>query len=97
MSRYSRQCFIIGETMEDDQQEFAVWQESYKLNCKLNYSGLEPSIDPANVRRIFERSIESRVVHYISFYEGGDSQGRGRKCVWRRKGKKYEYIGNRLR
>ena len=60
--------------MEDDQEAFSAWQESHKLNCRLNYSGSAPSMEPAGAKRIFERSIEKRGVRYMSFYGDRDSK-----------------------
>ena len=96
MSRYCRQCFVIGRSMEDDQEAFSAWQESHKLNCRLNYSGSAPSMEPAGAKRIFERSIEKRGVRYMSFYGDGDSKAykEVENVYGEEKVTKYECIGH---
>ena len=75
MSRYCRQCFVIGRSMEDDQEAFSAWQESHKLNCRLNYSSSAPSMEPAGAKRIFERSIEKRGVRLYVLLRRWRQQG----------------------
>ena len=82
--------------MEDDQGAFSAWQESHKLNCRLNYSGSAPSMEPAGAKRIFERAIEKRGVRYMSFSGDGDSKAykEVENVYGEEKVTKYECIGH---
>jgi len=94
--------------METKKNSEPILYQSFKAshNCKINYSGSAPSMEPKGAKRIFKRSIEKYRLRYTGYYGDGDSKSHN--CIQNVydgiKVKKLEsighvqkHVGNRLR
>ena len=65
-------CVVKRNENKNDPLAFKLWRESHE--CKINYEGSAPSMEPAGALKIFQRSIKNRGLGYIHYYGDGDSK-----------------------
>ena len=63
-------CKAIGS--ETDDAKKADLLEKHTGKCKINYVASAPSMESTGIKRIFERSEESRHLQYTEYFEDGD-------------------------
>jgi hypothetical protein len=59
---------------ESDDVKKADLLEKHTDKCKINYVGSARSMEPAPIKRIFEKSEESRKLQYTEYFGDGDSK-----------------------
>ena len=76
---------------------YHVWKLNH-VNCKANFDGSAPAMEPEGANRIFQRSKETHGLHYTKFYGDGDSKSfLSVKNIYKDDGlsvEKYECIGH---
>ena len=72
MSRRCKACAIKINENKNDPLAFKLWRESHE--CKINYEGSAPSMEPAGALKIFQHSIKNRGLRYIHYYGDGDNK-----------------------
>ena len=54
-------------------ERFLEWKESHS-NCKANFKGFAPAMEPEGTIRIFKISFEMHGLYYTKFFGDGDSK-----------------------
>ena len=94
MSRYCKECEFYNK-LDKNSARYETWKANHS-NCKADFKGSAPAMEPEGAERIFKRSFEKHGLHYTKFYGDGDSKSYGRvKNVYEDKPVvKYECIGH---
>ena len=96
MSRFCKQCQVY-ERLEKTSDAYLKWKADH-LNCKADFKGSAPSMEPEGAERIFKRSNEKHGLHYTKYFGDGDSKSYQRvKNTYKDSGKivdKFECIGH---
>ena len=70
MSRNCKQCEVFNK-IDHTSEKFLNWKDKH-VNCKANFRGSAPAMEPEGARRIFKRSFKTHGLYYTKFY--GDSK-----------------------
>ncbi|XP_032217741.1 uncharacterized protein LOC116601166 [Nematostella vectensis] len=68
-----KQC-QLHEHLDKASPEYQQWKVDH-VNCKANFKGSAPAMEPEGVERIFKRSTETRYLRYTEYYGDRDSKG----------------------
>ena len=72
MSRNCKECQFFHK-IDHTSERFLEWKESH-INCKANFKGSAPAMEPEGAIRIFKRSFEMHGLYYTKFFGDGDSK-----------------------
>jgi len=91
-----KQC-QLHEHLDKNSIEYQRWRADH-INCKANFKGSAPAMEPEGVDRMFKRSVEVNNLRYTEFFGDGDSKSFNRvKEVYQADGiivEKRECIGH---
>ena len=59
---------------DEDSPQNASWRVDHEVNCKANFTGSAPAMEPEGAIRIFNRSIENHKLIYGEYFGDGDSK-----------------------
>ena len=71
MSRFCKQCQVY-EKLEKTSDTYQKWKADH-LNCKADFKGSAPAMEPEGAERIFKRSDEKHGLYYTKYFGDGDS------------------------
>ena len=72
MSRHCKKCEVHSK-LDRNSKEFQTFLQNHS-DCKANYKGSAPAMEPEGAIRIFQRSFEKHGLHYTEYYGDGDSK-----------------------
>ena len=72
MSRNCKECEFVHK-IDHTSNRFLEWKKSH-INCKANFKGSAPAMEPEGAVRIFKRSFEVHGLYYTTFFGDGDSK-----------------------
>ena len=91
MSRYCKQCQVHSK-LDRNSKEFLSFQQTH-TDCKANFKGSAPAMEPEGAQRIFQRSFAKHGLHYTQYYGDGDSKSYSSvKNIYEAVGKKVEKL-----
>ncbi|XP_032238287.2 uncharacterized protein LOC5512949 [Nematostella vectensis] len=65
-----KQC-KLHDHLDKDSEEYSLWKADHN-DCKANFRGSAPAMEPEGVQRIFNRSVETHNIRYTEYYGDGD-------------------------
>ena len=72
MSRNCKQCQVYHK-LDKGSQKFTEWKKNH-TDCKANFIGSAPAMEPEGAIRMFKRSVKKHGLYYTKFYDDGDSK-----------------------
>ena len=91
MSRLCKQCQVHSK-LDKNSRDFQKFQQMH-TDCKANFKGSAPAMEPEGAMRIFQRSFSKHGLHYTQYYGDGDSKSYSSvKNIYEAVGKKVEKL-----
>ncbi|XP_028414795.1 uncharacterized protein LOC114537882 [Dendronephthya gigantea] len=75
LCRFCKQC--KKHENDDDTPQNNSWKADHKTNCKINFEGSAPAMEPEGAVRIFKRSVDEKKLRYTEYFGDGDSKSHG--------------------
>ena len=72
MSRFCKEC-QVHDKLNIASVEYQKWKAE-QSNCKADFKGSAPAMEPEGANRIFKRSVEKHDLHYTKYFGDGDSK-----------------------
>ena len=72
LTNHCKEC-KLHEKLDRNSEQYKKWKAKH-TNCKANYHGSAPAMEPEGAPRIFKRSVEENNLQYTDFYGDGDSK-----------------------
>ena len=72
MSTLCKQCQVHSK-LDKNSKGFQRFQQRH-TDCKANFKGSAPAMEPEGVMHIFQRSFAKHGLHYTQYYGDGDSK-----------------------
>ena len=72
MSRHCKECEIYNK-LDKESNKYKLWKEKH-MDCKINFKGSAPAMEPEGAERIFQRSVQKHGLYYTKYYGDGDSK-----------------------
>ena len=72
LTQACKQCQLHAH-LDKDSVEYHLWRADHN-NCKANFKGSAPAMEPEGTERIFRRSITTHNLRYTELYGDGDSK-----------------------
>ena len=72
LTNHCKEC-KLHEKLDRNSEEYKKWKAKH-TNCKANYKGSAPAMEPEGASRMFKRSVEENNLQYTDFYGDGDSK-----------------------
>jgi len=89
MSRFCKEC-QVHDKLDIASVEYKQWKAEHS-NCKADFKGSAPAMEPEGADRIFKRLIEKHGLYYTKYFGDGDSKSF--QCVQ----DTYKDIGKKLK
>jgi len=89
MSRFCKEC-QVHDKLNIASVEYQKWKAEHS-NCKADFKGSAPAMEPEGADRIFKRLIEKHGLYYTKYFGDGDSKSF--QCVQ----DTYKDIGKKLK
>ena len=72
MSRHCKGC-EVHNNLDRESNKYKLWKENH-TNCKINFKGSAPAMEPEGAERIFKRLVQKHGLYYTKYYGDGDSK-----------------------
>ena len=72
LSQVCKKCQLHSH-LDKNSREYELWRAEHN-NCKANYKGSAPAMEPEGTQRMFQRSIGKNKLRYTELFGDGDSK-----------------------
>ena len=72
LSRCCKQCQQHSH-LDKESEEYRLWKADH-TNCKANFKGSAPAMEPEGAERMFRRSVETHKLRYSELYGDGETK-----------------------